>query len=118
MIEQDFRKLNFSVLGQGCEYEGDIKLKGDSIIDCKITGSITMLDDSKLIIERDAYIEGTIYCKDIEVFGELNGTVNASGSLTVRSSGKVSGKISAANLSVYPGAVLNIEGRAEAPPSN
>lgn len=113
MNESDFKSLNFSVLGKGCEYEGDLRLSGDTVVNCKIFGTITILDGAKLTLERNAYVEGSIYCKDIEVFGELNGSVNASGSLVVRSSGKISGKIAANNMSVYPGALLNIEGHAE-----
>lgn len=114
MNETEFKRLGFTVLGKDCEYEGDLRLRGDAIIDSKLVGSLTMLDESKLVIERDASIEGSIYCKDIEVFGNIEGSISASGSLTVRSSGRVSGKVTAANLSVYPGAVLNIEGSAEA----
>lgn len=113
MNENDFKSLHFTILGKECEYEGDIRLKGDAMVNCRVLGSIAMVDDSKLVIERDAYIEGNIYCKDIEIFGEVNGTLNASGSMVVRSSGKVSGKVSAASMSVYPGAILNIEGSAE-----
>lgn len=110
MKEIDFKALNFTVLGKACEYEGDLRLRGDAMICSRVLGSLTMLDESKLVIEREAYIEGSIYCKDIEVFGEVNGSINASGKLTVRSSAKVSGKISAANMSIYPGAILNMEG--------
>lgn len=113
MLEKDFQSLRFTVLGKDCEYEGDVRLRGDAIVDCKYLGAITMLDDSMLTIERDAYVEGSIYCKDAEIFGEVKGDVNASGSLTLRSSAKVSGKVSAGSLSVYPGATLNIEADAE-----
>lgn len=114
MEEKDFKSLRFTVLGKDCEYEGDIRLRGDAIVNCKLTGTITMLDgDSKLTIERSAEVEGSIYCQDAEIFGEVKGSISAAGSLVVRSSAKVSGKVSAAGLSVYPGAVLNIEGSAE-----
>ncbi len=114
MNQTDFKHLSFTILGKDCEYEGDLRLRGDAIVDSKVIGSIVMLDEGKLVVERDASIEGSIYCQDIEVFGNIEGSISATGSLTVRSSGRVSGKVSSANLSVYPGAVLNIEGSAEA----
>ena len=43
----------------------------------------------------------------------MKGSITAAGSMTVRASGKVSGTINAQNLSVYPGALLNIEGKAQ-----
>lgn len=113
MNENDFKAINFSVLGKGCEYEGDLRLRGDATVNCKVLGSISIMDDSKLVIEREAYVEGSIYCKDVEIFGEVNGSIIASGSMVVRSSGKVSGKIAAGSMSIYPGAILNIEGSAE-----
>lgn len=113
MKENDFKSLSFTVLGRDSEFEGDIKLRGDAMINSRLIGTVTMQDDGNLVIERNAYVEGAIYCKDVEVFGEVNGTINAAGSLVVRSSGKVSGKVSAASMSVYPGALLNAQGSAD-----
>lgn len=115
MNEGSFKSLEFTLMGKYCEYEGDIKIKGEAIINCKIKGSITVTDNSKITIERDAQIEGNIYCQDIEVFGTINGSINSQGSLTVRSNAKVYGNIHAQQLSIYPGAILNIEGHAESP---
>ena len=68
-----------------------------------------MQDEGHLIFERTAKFEGTIFCKDMEVFGEIKGTVKAAGTLSIRSSASVSGNIQAGKLVVYPGAVLNVE---------
>lgn len=113
MNELTFKSLEFTLIGKDCEYTGDIKTKGDTIFNGKVKGSITVMDNSKIVIERDAYIEGNIYCKDIEVFGIVNGSINSAGSLTIRSNAKVFGNIHAQKMSIYPGAVLNIEGHAE-----
>ncbi len=113
MKESDFKSLNFTLLGKNSEYEGDLRISGDTVVNCKVIGTLTILDGAKLTLERDASIEGSIYCKDIEIFGEVKGSITAAGSMTVRASGKVSGIINAQNLSVYPGAILNIEGKAQ-----
>jgi cytoskeletal protein CcmA (bactofilin family) len=110
MNDLDFKKLNFSVLGKNCNIEGDLKFAGDTLITCDFNGTITMTDNGKLILERGSKVIGTVYCNDIEVFGDLEGTVKAAGTMIVRSSAKVSGNIEANRLSVYPGALLNIEG--------
>lgn len=115
MQENSFKSLEFTLLGKNCEYDGDIRVKGETIINCYLKGSVTMLDDSKITIERDAVVEGNIYCKDIEVFGTVNGAINANGSLTVRSNAKIFGNVHSEKLSIYPGAILNIEGHSEAP---
>ena len=113
MNELSFKSLEFSVIGKDCEYIGDIKTKGETIFNGKVKGSITVMDNSRIVIERDAYIEGNIYCKDIEVFGVVNGSINSDGALTIRSNAKVFGNIHAQKMSVYPGAILNIEGHAQ-----
>lgn len=110
MNELDFKKLNFSVIGKDCEIEGDLKFTGDTLLTCKIKGTITIIDEAKLTLERGSIVQGDIYCHDVEVFGTLQGSIKASGKLTVRSSANISGNIQARDISIYPGAILNIEG--------
>ena len=110
IIEEDFKRLNYNIIGNLTQFEGELKIKGDTIIAGNFNGTITVLDNSKILIERDAEISAKIFCHDIEVFGKLEGSVQASGTLIVRSSAHLSGKIEAKQLSIYPGAVLNMEG--------
>lgn len=113
MKELDFKKQNYTLIGINNSIEGDLKLTGDAIIHSSVKGTITMFGEGTLILERHSSFEGTIYCNDIEVFGEIKGTVKAGGKLTVRSSASLSGNIQAKSLTVYPGAILNIEGHTE-----
>lgn len=108
--ENDFKKQNYTVIGMNNSIVGDLNLTGDSIIHSKIKGTITIFGEGKLILERTSEFEGTIYCNDIEVFGIVKGSIKSAGALTIRSSANISGNISAQKLSIYPGAVLNIEG--------
>lgn len=110
MNELGFKKLNFSVLGRDCEFIGELRFKGDTLVNSKIDGTISVVDEGKLTIERNAIINGEVYCHDVEVFGEVQGMIRATGKLIVRSSAVVSGNIEAKSISIYPGAVLNIEG--------
>ncbi|MDH5415524.1 MAG: polymer-forming cytoskeletal protein [Flavobacteriaceae bacterium] len=113
MNENDFRHLNFSLIGKGTHLEGDLNFKGDTILNCSVKGTLTITDKGKLTLERGSHFEGEIYCHDVEIFGDFLGTVNASGTLSIRSSANVSGKLNAARMSVFPGAKLNIEGHSE-----
>lgn len=116
ITENDFKQLNYNILGTKTGLEGDFKLQGDTIIAGKFNGTITVLDDSKIILERDSVTSGQFFCHDIEVFGKFEGNIQSTGTLTVRSSGVISGKIKAKKMSIYPGAILNIEG--ETPEEN
>jgi cytoskeletal protein CcmA (bactofilin family) len=110
----NFKELNFSLLGKKTKITGDLSLEGDTVLAGSLTGTITVKDQGNIIIEQTATIEGDIYCNDIEIFGSFSGSINASGTLTIRSSADVAGKISASKMSIYPGAILNMEGSAEA----
>lgn len=110
MIENDFKNLNFTVIGKDSNLEGDLKFSGDTLISGRVTGTLTIQNDAKLTLERQGSFEGTIFCHDLEVFGEIKGTVNASGTLSVRSGASVSGIVNAQRLSVFPGAIINIDG--------
>jgi len=111
--ENDFKKQNYTVIGINNSIEGDLNLTGDTIIHSKVKGTITIFGDGKLVIERTSEFEGTIYCNDIEVFGIVKGSIKSAGALTIRSSANISGNISAQKMSIYPGAVLNIEGHTD-----
>ncbi len=113
MKEINFKNLNYTVLGANNKIVGDLEMQGDTIIHSHIEGTITMKDTSRLIIERKSTIDGTIYCFDIEIFGKVYGNIYSEGKLTIRSSAEVSGVIKAKQLSVYPGAILNMEAHAE-----
>lgn len=109
----DLKNLNFCVFGSQSEIKGELFLKGDITISSKVEGQINMLDQSKVTIEREGIVEGIIYCYDLEVFGEIKGHIKAEGNVVIRSSATVSGNIHAQNLTIYPGAVLNIEGHTQ-----
>ena len=109
MKESNFKKQNYNFVGNHTFLEGELKFTGDTIIHGRVKGTIIMQDEGNLILERTAKFEGTIFCQNLEVFGEVKGTVKASGTLSIRSSASVSGNIQAGKLVVYPGAVLNVE---------
>ena len=113
MKEIDFKTLNFTLLGKDSLFDGDLSLSGDVIIAGGFKGQLKIKDSGKLTIERDSEVEGTIECDDIEIFGNFSGTIQSSGTVSVRSSAKVSGRLKSNKLSIYPGAYLNIEGNTE-----
>ena len=113
MQENNFKNQNYNFISAGTYLEGELTFSGDTIINGHIKGTIIIKDEGHLIFERTSIFEGTIFCRDIEIFGTIKGTIKSAGTLNVRSSGQVSGNIEAQKLVVYPGALLNIEGHAE-----
>lgn len=106
---EDFKNYNFSILGTNTKLLGELEIEGDCIINAQITGNLKSNDQSKIIIERSANIEGDIYCHNLEIYGNVIGSINSSGTVIVRSCANVSGIIKSANLTIYPGAQVNTQ---------
>jgi len=101
---------NFSYLGKNSKMSGKFHLSGNTRISCDIDGEITMTDKSDLFIEPCASFIGTIHCHNIEVHGQFEGSLKASGIVSIYPPACVTGDIQCENLLVYPGAILNIDG--------
>jgi cytoskeletal protein CcmA (bactofilin family) len=108
--QNDFKGLNFTILGEGSKLKGEFEFSGDLTISSEIDGKITMRDHGKVIIERNGRVTGSIYCDTVEIFGDFSGNIKAEAKVIVRSSGKLNGHILSGELAIYPGALVNIEG--------
>jgi len=110
MDTTDFKEQNFSLLGKDSSFEGNLHLHGDAVISSEIKGNINMASEGLLTLERSSKVEGQIECFDLEIFGIVEGEIKAKGSLTIRPSANIKGKIFAQTMKIYPGATVNFEG--------
>jgi len=104
--DQDFREFHYNVLGAKSKFIGDLTLFGDAIITSEIHGSIEIKEEGKLILERESFIRGKIRAIDLEIFGSVEGDIECSGLVSIRSSATVIGNIKSGKLVIYPGAVV------------
>lgn len=110
MIEdQDFRDFHYNVIGGKSSITGDLVLSGDSIINSQVNGSIHIQDKGKLILERGSFVKGKIKAIDLEIFGTVEGEIECSGLVSIRSSAQVQGQIKSGRLVIYPGAVVEMQ---------
>jgi cytoskeletal protein CcmA (bactofilin family) len=109
MTDQDFRQFHYNILGTNSRVVGDLILSGDAIITSTIEGSIEVLDQGKLVLERGSFIKGHIKAIDLEIFGKVEGDIECSGLVSIRSSAEVSGSIKSARLVIYPGAIVEMK---------
>ena len=110
MIEdQDFRDFHYNVIGGKSSITGDLVLSGDSIINSQVTGSIQILEKGKLVLERGSHVKGKIKAIDLEIFGTVEGEIECSGLVSIRSSALVQGQIKSARLVIYPGAIVEMQ---------
>lgn len=107
--DQDFKDFRYNILGSDSKIVGSLILSGDSIVTSSIEGSIEILGDGKLILERGSYIKGKIIAKDLEIFGTVDGEISCSGTISVRSSAKLTGILRSGKLVIYPGAIVDMD---------
>src|SRR6476620_4085125 len=96
--DQDFKDFNYNVLGAKSAFTGDLVLHGDTIINSNVDGNIEVRDSGKLILERGSFVKGKIKAIDLEIFGSVDGEIECSGLVSIRSSAEVKGQIKSGRL--------------------
>ncbi len=94
-----------SIVGEGTEFRGDLKLNGLLRIDGDFTGSITT--DGKILVGKNGRAECTIKAGTVVVGGIVRGNISSSEKVIVLSTGMVIGNINTPRLIVEEGVVLN-----------
>lgn len=106
--DKDFKDFHYNVFGAKSKFTGDLVLSGDTIINSVVEGTIEIVDQGKLILERGSIVKGKIKAIDLEIFGSVEGEIECSGLLSIRSSAYVQGQIKSGRLVIYPGAVVEM----------
>jgi cytoskeletal protein CcmA (bactofilin family) len=99
-----------TVIGKSVIVRGELTGSEDLFIDGDVEGTIT-LEESRLTIGPNAQIRADVSVRDLVVFGQLVGNVQATGRVDLRQSARVKGDILAGRLSIEESAVLS--GRVE-----
>ena len=103
------RDRHESVLGSGVSIEGKMEGDGDVRIAGKFKGDIQI--KGNLNIQKGAHLTAKINADAVTIEGEVEGTVVASGQVTLSESGQVVGDLKARTLSVSAGSRMrgNVE---------
>ena len=95
----------FNTINKGCKITGHITADSDIRVDGVIEGEIVC--KGKIIVGTEGLIIGPIACANAEIFGNTQGDMKVSDTLTLRSSSKISGDIKTKILVVEPNAIFN-----------
>ena len=106
--DKDFRDFHYNVLGSQSQITGNLILSGDAIVNSRIEGSIEVVGEGKLILERGSFVKGKIKAINLEIFGTVEGEIECSGLVSIRSSAQVQGEIKSGRLVIYPGAIVEM----------
>ena len=101
----DTDNLSLSVVGEGMNFDGEIKTSGDLQVDGTVKGTIKATD---IVIGLAGKIEGTIECESLKINGTFSGDAET-GNLTVCSEGRVDGKVLYRDISVEHGGLITGE---------
>jgi len=101
---------NHTFIGIGTHLQGTFVFKGDTKIAGRVQGEISITGESPLTIEPNGKVSGTVYCHNLEVFGELDGDIKATGKVTLYPSSSFVGNLVSGDLVIHPGSVVNMQG--------
>ncbi|MEM0517561.1 MULTISPECIES: bactofilin family protein [Aequorivita] len=92
-------------INEGTKLKGDVSSSGFFRIDGSIDGNVNT--PSKVVLGKAGVIIGTLTCENADIEGKFEGTLQVSGTLTLRASAVIEGDVTVGKLSVEPGATLN-----------
>ena len=105
--------LDFTFIGKHSSLNGNFHFSSNTKIAGTLEGEINISNKAKLTLEMGSIIKGKIIAHHIEIYGQFEGEIEASGTIVVFPTGILEGKIIAKHLEVLPGANLNITGHTQ-----
>lgn len=90
-----------TLIGEQCAIVGNLKGSGLLKLDGSIDGDINWVDD--IMFGIASYCKSNISCKNAYVSGKIDGNVICEDTLTIESSGKVTGDITVKNIIIKEG---------------
>ena len=100
-------QLSFqNIIAKGTKVVGDFFSEGDLRIDGTIEGNINT--PGKVVVGKEGLIKGKLECSNAYFEGKLTGTLELTGTLTLKDSAFIEGDVITQKLAVEPGATFNV----------
>jgi cytoskeletal protein CcmA (bactofilin family) len=94
-----------ATIGRTLVIKGEISGAEALYIDGRIEGKIS-LPDNRVTIGRNGSVQANITAREVVVMGKVNGNIDCSDRVDIRSEGSVTGDVTTIRISVEDGAVL------------
>src|ERR1700685_4650722 len=94
-----------ATIGRTLVIKGEIIGTEALYIDGRIEGKIT-LTDNRVAIGRNGVVQANITAREVVVMGKVNGNIECTDRVDIRSEGSVTGDVSTVRISVEDGAAL------------
>ena len=96
---------SYNSLTIGSKVIGTIITDNDIRVDGTIEGDVKC--GGKLVVGEKGNIKGTVECQNAEIMGKVDGKIDVSQALALRSTSHIKGEIFAQTLTIEPNAVFN-----------
>jgi len=94
-------------ISQGTKIVGDITSEGGFRIDGEIEGNINT--PNKVVIGKTGTVKGSLICKDADIEGHVEGTMQVSNLLSIKATAQIEGEVTVGKLAVEPGASIGLQ---------
>lgn len=94
-----------NIIASGTKIIGKVSVESDFRLDGEVEGDI--FGKTKVVIGEKGYLKGSLTCANAEIIGRVNGNINTSQSLTLRSTAELNGDVKIKSLIVEPNAIFN-----------
>ncbi len=90
---------------EGTTINGDVETKSDIRLDGILKGKL--ITTGRLVVGPTGFVEGDIFCDNIDVVGNVVGNIDAKNVVTLKEGAKVTGNIATKNLSIDSGVIFD-----------
>jgi cytoskeletal protein CcmA (bactofilin family) len=97
--------LEQATIGRTLVIKGEISGSESLYVDGRVEGKIN-LPESRVTVGRNGTVQANITAREVVIMGKVNGNVECSDRVDIRSEGSVTGDVSTRRISVEDGAVL------------
>jgi cytoskeletal protein CcmA (bactofilin family) len=94
-----------ATIGRTLVIKGEISGAEALYVDGRIEGKIS-LPDNRVTVGRNGSVQADITAREVVVMGKVNGNIECSDRVDIRSEGSVTGDVSTIRISVEDGAIL------------
>jgi cytoskeletal protein CcmA (bactofilin family) len=94
-----------ATIGRTLSIKGEISGSEALYIDGRVEGKISM-PESRVTVGRNGKVDASIQAREVVIMGKVNGNIECSDRVDIRSEGAVHGDITTVRISVEDGAVL------------
>lgn len=103
--EVEISSNSINIIGNLTNIVGDIISENDIRIDGNIKG--TVQTKGRIVIGQSGIVVGNIICQNAEISGKVEGKINTTELLTLKSTSNVVGEIFTGKLAIEPNAIFS-----------